>query len=96
MRLFQVFYHHLQDKNEKPLWKCKRQFQDSNSEFKVTLLDLNHGLRTPNEVCRERVSTGAAGARTRRSLGHHFLHPLFLRLLVLCALADFKVQSSLL
>ena len=29
--------------------------------------------------CRECVSTGAAGARTRRSLGHHLLHPLILR-----------------
>ena len=28
---------------------------------------------------------GAAGARTRRSLGHHLLHPLILRLLVLGA-----------
>jgi hypothetical protein len=37
---------------------------------------------------------GAAGARTRRSLGHHLLHPLILRLLVLCA--DFEAQSSLL
>ena len=46
-------------------------------------------------IYRECVSTGAAGARTRRFLGHHFLHPLFLRLLVLCAPADFKVQSSL-
>ena len=45
---------------------------------------------------REFVSTDAAGARTRRSLGHHLLHPLILRLLVLCAPADFEVQSSLL
>ena len=45
---------------------------------------------------RECVSTGAAGARTRRSLGHHLLHPLILRLLVLCAPADFETQSSLL
>ena len=43
---------------------------------------------------RECVSTGAAGARTRRSLGHHLLHPLILRLLVLCAPADFETQSS--
>ena len=28
---------------------------------------------------RECVSTGAAGARTRRSLEHHLLHPLILR-----------------
>ena len=34
---------------------------------------------------RECVSTGATDARTRRSLGHHLLHPLILRLLVLCA-----------
>jgi hypothetical protein len=33
--------------------------------------------------CRECVSTGAAGAQTRRSLGHHLLHRLILRLLVL-------------
>ena len=45
---------------------------------------------------RECVSTGAAGAHTRRSLGHHLLHPLILRLLVLCAPADFEAQSSLL
>ena len=45
---------------------------------------------------KECVSTGAAGARTRRSLGHHLLHPLILRLLVLCAPADFETQSSLL
>ena len=34
---------------------------------------------------RECVRAGAVGARTRRSLGHHLLHPLILRLLVLCA-----------
>ncbi len=45
---------------------------------------------------RECVRTGAAGARTRRFLGHHLLHPLILRLLVLCAPADFEAQSSLL
>ena len=45
---------------------------------------------------RECVSMGVAGARTRRSLGHHLLHPLILRLLVLCAPADFETQSSLL
>ena len=43
---------------------------------------------------RECVSMGAAGAKTRRSLGHLLLHPLDLRLLVLCALADFETQSS--
>ena len=45
---------------------------------------------------RECVSTGAVGAHTRRSLGHHLLHLLILRLLVLCAPADFEAQSSLL
>ena len=53
-------------------------------------------MTTANSIPRECVSTGAAGARTRRSFGHHLLHLLFLRLLVLCAPADFKVQSSLL
>ena len=37
---------------------------------------------------RECISTGEAGARTSRDLGHHLLHPLILRLLVLCAPAD--------
>ena len=37
-----------------------------------------------------------AGAGTRRSLGYHLLHPLILKLLVLCAPADFEDQSSLL
>ena len=36
------------------------------------------------------------GARTHRSLGYHLLHPLILRLLVLCAPADSEAQSSLL
>ena len=42
---------------------------------------------------RESVSTGAAGARTRRSLGHHLLHPLILRLLVLCAPAVLRPRA---
>ena len=45
---------------------------------------------------RECIRAGAAGARTHRSLGHHLLHPLILRILVLCAPADFEAQSSLL
>ena len=60
-------------------------------------------LPTESEVCitdqlghRECVSTGAEGTRTCRSLGHHLLHSLILRLLVLCAPADFESQSSLL
>ena len=35
---------------------------------------------------------GAAGAQTRRSLGHRLLHPI-LRLLLLCAPTDFEAQS---
>ena len=38
---------------------------------------------------------GAAGVRTRRSLGHHHLHPLILRHLVLCAPADFDQGPGL-
>ena len=38
-------------------------------------------------------STGAVGAQTRRSLGHHFLHPLILRLLVLCAPAVLRPRA---
>ena len=34
--------------------------------------------------------------QTRRSLGHHLLHPLNVMLSVLCAPADFEAQSSLL
>ena len=39
---------------------------------------------------RECVSTGA---QTCRSLGHHLLHPLILRLLVLCAPAVFRPRA---
>ena len=35
---------------------------------------------------------GPAGARTRRSLGHHLLHSQILMLLVLLATADFEAQ----
>ena len=45
---------------------------------------------------RECVRMGAAGAQTLRSLGHHFMHLLILRVLVLCATTDFETQSSLL
>ena len=41
-------------------------------------------------MARECVRVGEAGARTRRSLGHQRLHLLILRLLVLCAPADFE------
>ena len=42
---------------------------------------------------RECVSTGAEGARALRSLGHHRLHPLILRLLVLCAPAVLRPRA---
>ena len=42
---------------------------------------------------RECVSAGAAGARTHRSLGHHILHPLILRLLVVCAPAVLRPRA---
>ena len=41
-------------------------------------------------------STGAAGAQTRRCLGHRLLHPQVLGLLALYAPTDFEAQSSLL
>ena len=61
--------------------------------------NLLHFLFSPNKFQkrsqhRECVSKGAADARTRRSLGHHLLHLLILRLLVLCAPADFETQIS--
>ena len=46
---------------------------------------------------RECIRMAAAGVRTRRSLGYHLLHPLILRLqYIVCALADFQTQCSLL
>ena len=44
-------------------------------------------------MCRECVSTGAAGAQNRRSLGHQLLHPLIMRLLVLCAPAVLRPRA---
>ena len=44
-------------------------------------------------MIRECVRAGAAGARTRRSLGHHLLHPLILKPLVLCAPAVLKSRA---
>mgnify|MGYP007045431774 FL=1 len=42
---------------------------------------------------REYVSTDAAYAQTCKSLGHHLLHLLILRLLVISAPADFEAQK---
>ena len=55
-------------------------------------------LRLPNDhkqqpIIRECVRAGAAGARTCRSLGHHLLHPLILRLLVLCVPAVLRPRA---
>ena len=46
-------------------------------------------------LIRECVSTGAAGAQSRRSLEHHLLHPLLLRLLILCAPAVLRPRAHL-
>ena len=63
----------------------------------LLLLKIYEQVKTSDRVDgKECVRAGAAGARTRRSLRHHLLHPLILRLLVLCAPADFETQSSLL
>ena len=42
---------------------------------------------------RECIRAGAVGARTSRSLGHQLLHPLILRLLVLCAPAVLRPRA---
>ena len=44
-------------------------------------------------VVREYVSKSAAGERTRRSLGHHLLHPLILWFLVLCELSVLRPRA---
>ena len=44
-------------------------------------------------IFRECVSKGAAGAQTRRSLGHHLLRLLILRLQVLCAPAVLRPRA---
>ena len=47
-------------------------------------------MSTEMKSLRECVRTGAAGAQTRRSLGHHLWHPQILRLLVLLKPTDFE------
>jgi hypothetical protein len=42
---------------------------------------------------RKCVRAGAAGAQTRRSFGHHLLHPLILKPLVLCATAVLRSRA---
>ena len=42
---------------------------------------------------KECVGMGAAGAGTRRSLGHHLLQPLILKILVLCAPAVLRPRA---
>ena len=58
---------------------------------------LNHlfcmALYNPEDKIRRLVSTDAVGARTRRSLGHHLLHPLILRLLELCDLLILRPRA---
>ena len=60
-----------------------------------------------HRLIRECISTGVAGAQTRRSLGHHLLHPLIqipnafpefscteLVLLSYCELGDARISAS--
>ena len=57
-------------------------------------MSFDREFHTENYSSRECISRGAAGAQTRRTLGHHILHPQILRLLVLLKPADFEAQSS--
>ena len=57
------------------------------------LIIINLYLLPNLSFIRECVSTGAVGARTHRSLGHHLSHPLILRLLVLCAPAVLRPRA---
>ena len=66
-------------------------------EHKLTFVPLKIDIEKRFSYdCRECVRVGAVGAGTRRSLEYHLLHPLILRLLVLCAPADFEAHGSLL
>ena len=58
----------------------------------LQLTGLNN-LCDPTSSNRECVSMGAAGAQTRRYLGHYLLHPLILRLLVLGAPAVLRSRA---
>ena len=60
------------------------------SKFDLEFKQFKHYLSL---ITRECVSMGAAGAQTRRSLGNHLLHPLILRLLVLCAPAVLRPRA---
>ena len=51
------------------------------------------GLLRKPKLYRECVRAGAAGAQTHRSLGHPLLHPLILRLLVVCAPAVLRTRA---
>ena len=59
-------------------------------EFDSNILALTKYKFTCTREC---VSTGTVGARTHRSLGHHLLHLLILRLLVLCAPAVLRPRA---
>ena len=83
---------------KKKNWEnIKKKKNQKKKNFYISWLGLGFMLsiidQCINTVFRECVR---AGAGIRRSLGHHLLHPLILRLLVLCAPADFQDQSSLL
>ena len=70
--------------------------QDHLAQDRVKSLTVSNTGRSFSEAhssCRKCVSTGAAGAQTRRYLGHHLLHLLILRLLVLCAPAVLRPSA---
>ena len=54
----------------------------------ILQLELFKWLIVGKVFCREFVSMGSAGARTRRSLGHHLLHQQILKILVTYEPAD--------
>ena len=73
--------------------EARQQLQKDSSIFKLLQYQLESLLSGLYYTLKSRecVSTGA---RTRRSLGHHLLHPQILRILVLLKLAGFEAQIS--
>ena len=87
-------------KNKMKLGFCKKSLWKNATMKSITLFSRkkfrSDFLQNPyfkGSTFRECVRAGAAGARTRRSLGHHLLHPLILRLLVLCAPAVLRPRA---
>ena len=93
------FFH---SKNSKNLFKCLANKIDSIlSNYNYMRSQKEHRSITQRGNSKENrgrecISIGAAGPRICRSLRHRILHPLILRVLVLCAPTDFETQRSLL